>query len=97
LEDYDEYQKLLERKNTYGRYWYLIAMAPFVLGLILGRNSFANSLVFIAITLSWAMCVAVYFFILNARFLGFKCPQCSQGFGRGPECFNCGFPRSATE
>ena len=33
LEDYDEYQRLLEKKNTFGRYWYLIAMAPFALGL----------------------------------------------------------------
>ncbi|MGA3135520.1 MAG: hypothetical protein ABSC88_05965 [Terracidiphilus sp.] len=97
LEDYDEYQSLLERKNTFGRYWYLVAMAPFVLGLVLGRNSFANSIVFITVTLSWAVCVAVYLFILNARFLGFKCPQCSQGFGRGAECFNCGFPRSTTK
>lgn len=97
LEDYDEYRRLFERKKTFGRYWYLVAMGPFVLGLVLGRSAFANSIVFIVITLSWAMCVAVYGLNLNARFLGFKCPQCSQGFGRGAECFNCGFPRSTTK
>jgi hypothetical protein len=95
LEDYEEYRNLLERKKTFGRYWYLVAMGPFVLGLLLGRKLFENSVIFIFITLSWTMCVAIYGLILNARFLGFKCPQCSQSFGRGGECFNCGFPRNA--
>ncbi len=97
LEDYEEYRTLLERKRTFGRYWYLVAMGPFVLGLLLGKTLFENSIVFIFITLAWAMCVAIYGLILNAHFLGFKCPQCSQSFGRGGECFNCGFPRSATK
>jgi hypothetical protein len=95
LEDYGEYRSLLKRKKTFGRYWYLVAMGPFVLGLVLGKTLFENSIVFVIITMSWAMCVAVYGLILNARFLGFHCPQCSQGFGRGGECFNCGFPRGA--
>src|SRR5271169_1405498 len=89
LEDYGEYRILLKRKKTFGRYWYLVAMGPFVLGLILGKTLFENSILFVIITMSWAMCVAVYGLILNARFLGFHCPQCSQGFGRGGECFNC--------
>lgn len=94
LEDYGEYRILLKRKKTFGRYWYLVAMGPFVLGLVLGKTLFENSIVLVIITMSWAMCVAVYGLILNARFLGFHCPQCSQGFGRRDECFNCGFPRS---
>ena len=94
LEDYEKYRNLLGRKKTFGRYWYLVALGPFVLGLLLARALFENSIVFIIVTLSWAMCVAVYGLILNGQFLGFKCPQCSQGFGRGAECFNCGFPRS---
>lgn len=94
LEDYSEYRNLLERKKTFGRYWYLVAMGPFVLGLALGKTLFENSMVLIVVTLSWATCVAVYGLTLNVRFLGFRCPQCSQGFGRGSECFNCGFPRS---
>ena len=95
LEDYEEYRNLVEKKKTFGRYWYLIALGPFFLGLLLRRTFFENSILFVLITLSWATCVAIYGLILNARFLGFKCPQCSQGFGRGTECFNCGFPRSA--
>lgn len=97
LEDYDEYRNILQRKKTFGRYWYLVAMGPFVLGLVLGKTLFENSIAFVIVTLSWAMCVAVYGLILNARFLSFKCPQCSKGFGRGAECFNCGFPRSKPE
>ena len=96
LQDYDEYRVLVERQKTFGRYWYLVAMGPFILGLVLGRKVFENSVVLITATLSWAMCIAVYGLILNARLLGFRCPQCSQSFGRGSECFNCGFPKSRT-
>lgn len=95
LEDYDEYRNMLQRNKTYGRYWYLVAIGPFVFGLVLGRTFFENSIAFVIVTLSWAACVAVYGLILNTRFLGFKCPQCGKGFGRGAECFNCGLPRSA--
>jgi hypothetical protein len=95
LEDYNEYRGLVERKKAFGRYWYLLAMGPFILGLVLGRTSFENSGVLIIATLFWAMCVAVYGLILSARLLGFRCPQCSQSFGRGSECFSCGFPRNA--
>jgi len=94
LEDYDEYKASVERKKTFGRYWYLVAMGPIILGLVLGRKSFENSVVLVTATLTWPLCIAVYGLILNARLLGFRCPQCSQSFGRGSECFNCGFPRA---
>jgi hypothetical protein len=94
LEDYGAYRYLVERNKTFRRYWYLLAMGPFVLGLALARAKIENSVLFIVVTLGWAMCVALYGLILNTRFLGFRCPQCSQSFGRGAECFNCGFPRS---
>jgi hypothetical protein len=97
LEDYSEYRRLVDGKKTFGRYWYLLAIGPFVLGLALGRTSFENSALLIGVTLTWAMCVVVYGLVLNLRFLGFRCPQCSQSFGRGSECFNCGFPRSGTK
>jgi hypothetical protein len=93
LEDYEDYRSLLGRKKIFGRYWYLVALGPFVLGLVLAKALFENSIAFIVVTLSWALCVAAYGLILNARFLSFECPQCSKGFGRGAECFNCGFPR----
>jgi hypothetical protein len=94
LEDYEEYRRLTMRKKTFDRYWYLFAMWPFVLGLVLGKTFFENSVVLVVAALAWAICVAIYGLIMNMRFLGFRCPQCSQGFGRGAECFNCGFPRS---
>ena len=57
LEDYDEYRNILQRKKTFGRYWYLVAMGPFVLGLVVGKTLFENSIAFVIVTLSWAMCV----------------------------------------
>jgi hypothetical protein len=94
LEDYDAYRHLVERKKIFRRYWYLLAIGPFLLGLALAKAKFENSLLFVIVSLAWAICVAIYGLILNTRFLGFRCPQCSQSFGRGAECFNCGFPRS---
>jgi hypothetical protein len=96
LEDYEEYRNLLKRMKTFGRYWYLVAMGPFVLGLVLGRTLLENTVTFVVVMMAWAMCVAVYGLSLSARFWGFQCPQCLRGFGRGAECFNCGFPRSTT-
>ncbi len=97
LEDYEEYRNLLERKKAFGKYGYLVALGPFILGLLVARALFENSIVLIVIALSWTMCVAIYGLVLNARFLGLQMSSCSQGFGRGAECFNCGFPRSATK
>lgn len=95
LNDYPAYQKLDQRRRVVRRYMYFIALAPFVIGLVLGRNTLGNSLVFIVLSMGWAMCAAAYGIYINFRFLGFKCPQCSQSFGRGEECFSCGFPRNA--
>jgi hypothetical protein len=95
LEDYSKYQELVAKKKSFGRYGYLLAMGPFVLALApaVKLNNGISS-VLIGATLSWTICVVFYGLILNTRFLGFRCPQCSQSFGRGSECFNCGFPRS---
>jgi hypothetical protein len=94
LDDYEEYRRLVMRKKTFGMYWYILAVGPFVLGLVLGRTFFENSVLFVVATMAWAICIAIYGMIMNMRFLSFQCPQCSQGFGRGAECFSCGFPRS---
>ena len=94
LEDYDAYRHLVERRKTYRRYYFGLFMGPYILGLVLARARVESSDLFMFVTLGWAMCVALYDLILNTRFLGFRCPQCSQSFGHGDECFNCGFPRS---
>jgi hypothetical protein len=95
LEDYNEYNDLLERKRSFGRFWYLIALGPIVLGVVFGRQAFENSEPLVLLSLAWAMCICGYMLFLNLPFLSFRCPQCAQSFGRGPECFNCGFPRSS--
>lgn len=97
MEDYDSYQRLVEQRRFVRRYVYIIAMAPFVLGLIFGKARFENSMVFIVLTLGWAMVFAAWGIFVNARFLAFKCPQCMNRFGSRKECFSCGFPRSAKE
>ncbi len=97
LQDYDEYRSLSKRRKTFGRYGCLVALGPLVVGLVVGRTAVENSLVFMIVTLSWAICVAVYGLVLNARYLSFLCPQCLQRFGRRAECFNCGFPRSTAK
>jgi hypothetical protein len=97
LEDYDQYRRLVEQRRFVRRYVYIIAMAPFVLGLIFGKARFENSMVFIVLTLGWAMCFAAWGIVVNARFLAFKCPQCMNRFGSRQECFSCGFPRSAKQ
>jgi hypothetical protein len=95
LEDYNQYRKLVEQRRFARRYVYIIAMAPFVLGLIFGKARFENSIVFIVLTLGWALCFAVWGIVVNTRFFAFKCPQCMNRFGSRQECFSCGFPRSA--
>jgi len=97
LEDYKDYRDLARRRKSLNSFGYLLALGPFIAGLVLGRRFFENSTVLVSATLIWAICVAVYGLIVNLRFLGFKCPQCMQSFGRGGECFNCGFPRSAVK
>ena len=99
LEDYNQYRTLVERKRFVRKYLYFIALAPFVFGLLVGRffgiAALENSIVFIVLSLGWAMCLAGYGLFVNIRFLAFKCPQCFNRFGARKECFNCGFPRSA--
>jgi hypothetical protein len=97
LDDYSAYLQLNHRRKTVRRYGYLLALGPFVLGLVLGRKSLENSMTFIAFTMAWAMCVAAYGIYINFRFLAYKCPQCSERFGQGTECFSCGFPRSEAQ
>jgi hypothetical protein len=97
LLDYEDFRQLVKRVRLARRYGYLIALGPFVLGLVVARQAFENSLAFMVATLTWAICVVVYCLILNTRYLGYRCPQCLQSFGRGAECFNCGFPSGATK
>jgi hypothetical protein len=93
LEDDDAYRDLVERRDTCRRYYFLLFMGPYILGLVLEGAKVKNSDLFIFVTLGWAMCVALYDLILNASFLDFGCPPGSQSSGPGGESFNCGFQR----
>jgi hypothetical protein len=94
LQDYDQYRQLCRRKQFMGRYYYVLATAPFILGLVLGRKMFENSVLLIGLTINWAMLVVIYGLALNCRWTAFRCPQCSHRFGTDDECSSCGFPRS---
>jgi hypothetical protein len=94
LEDYDQYRRLCQKRQFMGNYWYVLAMAPFVLGLVLGRSVFENSVLLIGLTVTWAMLVAMYGLALVLRWIAFRCPQCSHRFGTDAACSSCGFPRS---
>lgn len=95
LEDYPKYQQLTARKRVTGRYAYPIAIGPLVLVLVFARSAIENSLTAILLTVGWALVVSLYALSVSFRWLGFRCPQCRESFGRGDECFSCGFPRSA--
>lgn len=93
LEDYLEYKQSVDQARKLSRLWYLRAMAPFILVLILSRVSSRDYPLLIFPSLIWAFAYAAYLFSLKMRLLGYRCPQCSESFGRGEACFNCGFPR----
>jgi|SRR5450631_259362 hypothetical protein len=94
LQDYERYRQLCRKKQFMGGYYYVLAVVPFVLGLVLGRKAFENSAFFVGATLAWAMLVVTYGLALNLRWAAFRCPQCSHRFGTDDECSSCGFPRN---
>lgn len=94
LEDYPKYRQLTARRRVTGRYAFPIAIGPLVLALVFARSAIENSLASIVLTVGWALVVSLYALSVSFRWLGFRCPQCGESFGRGDECFSCGFPRS---
>jgi hypothetical protein len=97
LEDYPEYVQLVVRIRRLSRLWYLKAISPFIFVLALSRSTSKDFPQLVVASLFWAMFYGLYLFWLRTRLLGYRCPQCSNPFGRGNDCFNCGFPRSVTK
>jgi hypothetical protein len=97
LEDYPKYRVLTAKKQRASKYAIPVALAPFLLGLVFARRTVENSDVFMLLALGWCMIVAFYAWSLSIRWFGFRCPQCGESFGRGKECFSCGFPRNAAK
>jgi len=94
LQDYEVYRRLCRRNQFMGRYRYVLAMGPFVLGLVLGGKTFGNSVLLIGLTILWALLAVGYSLALGLRWAAFKCPQCSRRFGTDSECSWCGFLRN---
>jgi hypothetical protein len=95
LDDYPEYRELTAKRRKANKYAIPIALAPFLLGLVFARRAVENSDAFVLLTLAWCLVVVFYAWSLTIRWFRFRCPQCGESFGRGKECFSCGFPRSA--
>jgi hypothetical protein len=94
LQDYEEYRRLCRKRQVMRRYWYVLAIGPFFLGLLLGRRVFENSVFLILLTLAWALLVVGYSLVLTLRWTTLRCPQCSQRFGIESECSYCSFRRN---
>jgi len=97
LEDFPSYRDLTAKRRFANRYAVLIAIAPLSLGLAFAKQKLENSIVFLFLSLGWAFVVAAYALSAVTRWLGFRCPQCGESFGRGAECFSCGFPRNESK
>jgi hypothetical protein len=73
LEDYGDYQKLAEKRKSVSRYYYFVAVGPFVLGLLFARRLIENSTMFVVLTLGWGICAAMYCLSIDFRVLAYKC------------------------
>ena len=94
LRDYEVYRRLFQKHQFISRYWYGFAIGPFLVGLLLGRRVFEDSMVLISLTMAWAIFVSGYSLIFSLRWTNYKCPQCSRRFGLESECSWCSFPRN---
>jgi hypothetical protein len=99
LDDLPEVAKLAERQRFLNKWYRPVALAPFVISIILGVGVFPNStspvlLGLVFASLFWAIFVAGYAFYL---LVNFRCPACDSRFGLGDECKACALPRHADE
>ena len=95
LDDLPDVARVARRQRFLNRWYKLVALAPFVVVLILSLKIFpkANEQVFfwpMLAALLWAMGVVAYSFYL---LFWFKCPRCHERFGLGEACRNCGLAR----
>jgi hypothetical protein len=96
LDDLPEVAKIAQRQRFLNRWYRPVAMAPFVLAVVLGVGVFPKSsrnpilLAYTFASLLWAVLVAGYAFYL---LFTFRCPYCSSTYGLGDKCRSCGLPR----
>jgi hypothetical protein len=95
LDDLPDVARVARRQKFLNRWYKPVALAPFVVVLILSLKIFpkVNEQVFfwpMMAALLWAMGIAAYSFYL---LFWFKCPRCHERFGLGEACRNCDLAR----
>ena len=102
LEDWNSYVRLNAKRVFLRRYWYALAIGPFVVVIlvfhrVLYQPSYAWNYGYTVMVaaLGWALLVAAYSGVLFTRYLLIRCPRCNWRFGLGDRCGSCGLPRSA--
>src|SRR5690349_18612260 len=96
LDDVPDIAKIANRQLFLNRWYRPVALAPFLVAVILGVGVFRDHsrnpilLAYTFATLLWAMLVAGYAFYL---LVSFRCPYCSSRYGLGENCRDCGLPR----
>jgi len=97
LDDLPEIARVAKRQLFLNQWYRPVALAPFLLAVILGVGIFPNDsrnpilLGYTFATLLWAVLVAGYAFYLQ---FSFRCPYCSSIYGLGEKCRSCGLPRN---
>ena len=94
LEEFDRYRWLMRQKRFVERFWYLFALAPFVIVSLTQKNAFQDP-ENIKTCVGFCILFAFYWLRLIFKYVTFVCPQCSERFSSGATCVNCGFPRSS--
>lgn len=95
VDDVPEAARLGAKQQFFNKWYRPVALAPFVLMLIVVFRFFPNAngwpwVILGTATLLWAGGVAGYAFYL---IIAFKCPSCHERFGLGERCKSCDLPR----
>jgi hypothetical protein len=96
LDDVPEIAKIAKRQLFLNQWYRPVALAPFLLAVILGVGIFRDHsrnpilLAYTFASLLWAILIAGYAFYL---LFSFRCPNCSARYGLGENCRSCGLPR----
>jgi hypothetical protein len=105
LADWADYKRLDGRRSFLLKYSHALALAPFVLALVIclgvlpriaPDSAFWEGVaeIIIVISLGWALIFIVYALSVFTRCLSIRCPRCGWRFGLGDRCSSCDLPRS---
>ena len=99
LDDEPSRARIAAREQLLGRWGKAIALAPFVVVLVVVQTFFPKStswipFAFVEASMGWGLFVIGYYFYL---LFTLKCPACGWKFGMGNKCMNCDLPRHRAE